>query len=291
LRDRLALSAARERAAAAEADVAGRWLAAVVDSTSDAVVAEDLDGTLRSWNAGATRLFGYTPAEVIGRPVMMLVPPELRDEEAAILERLRRGEQVAQLETVRVRRDGSRLHVSLSISPIRDATGRIVGAAKIVRDITERMRAERALAERADYLARSNAELDQFAYVTSHDLRAPLRGIANLAEWIEKDLAKELGGTVPARVREHLAKLRGRVARMDGLIDGILQYSRAGRARERPERVDVGALVAETVELLAPPPGARVEASTSKGPQKSSTSTSSNTSTAALSMAPPPERR
>jgi PAS domain S-box-containing protein len=109
------------------------------------------------------------------------------------------------------------------------------------------------LARSARALERSNRDLDQFAYITSHDLKAPLRGIVNLADWIEEDL----GGEVTATVREHLRLLRGRVTRMDGLIDGILEYSRAGRAVAF-ESVDTAALVAEAIDLLAPPPDARI---------------------------------
>lgn len=98
-------------------------------------------------------------------------------------------------------------------------------------------------------LERSNNELDQFAYIASHDLKAPLRGIANLTEWIEEDL----GDRVSGETREHMRLLKGRVNRMEGLIDGILAYSRAGRVKEKPEEVDVGILLTESIELLAPP--------------------------------------
>jgi signal transduction histidine kinase len=111
-------------------------------------------------------------------------------------------------------------------------------------------------AQRAiDALERSNKELDQFAYITSHDLKAPLRGIASLAEWIEEDAGPQL----PGEARRHLELLRGRVRRMEGLIQGILELSRAGRVRVQPELVDVGALLAEVVDLIQPVPPARVE--------------------------------
>lgn len=113
---------------------------------------------------------------------------------------------------------------------------------------------ERALQEVVEALGRSNRELDQFAYVASHDLKAPLRGIANLSQWIEEDLEGQMTG----ETREQMALLRGRVHRLEALIDGILHYSRAGRARSKKESVDVGALLAEIVELLAPPEGAIV---------------------------------
>jgi PAS domain S-box-containing protein len=120
-------------------------LAAIVDSSQDAIVSKTLDGVIQSWNAGAERLFGYSAAEAIGKSITLVIPPELRDEEKTILERLRRGERVAHFDTERVRKDGQRVHISLTISPIRDASGRIVGASKVARDITERKQTEERL--------------------------------------------------------------------------------------------------------------------------------------------------
>ncbi|MGH6926436.1 MAG: PAS domain S-box protein [Propylenella sp.] len=124
------------------AEIDKQLLAAIVESSDDAIASKDLNGVITSWNAGAERLFGYSAAEAIGQPVMMLIPPDRRDEEARILERIRRGERVERYETVRERRDGSRVDVALTVSPIRDAGGKVVGASKIARDITERRRAD-----------------------------------------------------------------------------------------------------------------------------------------------------
>src|SRR5512135_312783 len=118
------------------------WLAAIVENSDDAIIGKTLDGIITWWNAGARRIFGYTAGEAVGRPIAMLLPADRRGEEAAILERLRRGERVAHYESVRVTKDGRHIDVSLSIAPIRDESGRIIGAGKIVRDITERTRAE-----------------------------------------------------------------------------------------------------------------------------------------------------
>ena len=121
------------------------YLATIIESSGDAIVGKDMDGVVISWNAGAQRLFGYTAAEAIGRPITFLIPPDRQDEEPAILERLRRGETVDHFESVRVTRDGRSIGVSLTISPIKDRSGRIIGISKIARDITERMAAEGAL--------------------------------------------------------------------------------------------------------------------------------------------------
>lgn len=128
-----------------QVDEASLWLAAIVDSSDDAIVSKDLDGIITSWNAGAQRLFGYTARETIGRPVTMLMPEHRKEEETRLLERIRRGERVEHFETVRRRKDGSLVDVSLTVSPVKDATGKIVGASKIARDISERKWHEEAM--------------------------------------------------------------------------------------------------------------------------------------------------
>src|SRR5258708_29907867 len=120
------------------------WLAAIVESSDDAIIGKTLDSVIRSWNSGARRMFGYTADEAIGRPVLMLIPPELHGEEKEIVARLSRGERVDHYETVRIRKDGSRIEVSLSVSPISNDAGQIIGAAKIARDITEAHRLRHA---------------------------------------------------------------------------------------------------------------------------------------------------
>jgi PAS domain S-box-containing protein len=120
-------------------------LAAVVDSSDDAIVSKTLEGRIQSWNAAAERLFGYTAAEIIGKPIMIIVPPELQAEERQILERLKRGERVEHFETVRLTKDGRRVPISLTVSPVRDPQGVIIGASKIARDVSERHRSEREL--------------------------------------------------------------------------------------------------------------------------------------------------
>jgi PAS domain S-box-containing protein len=129
------------------AEQATALLGAIVDSSDDAIISKGLDGVITSWNKSAERLFGYTASEAIGQPILMLIPPDRLDEEPKIIERLKRGERVDHFETIRVRKDGSRLDISLTISPVKDADGRIVGASKVARDITERKRAEAALRE------------------------------------------------------------------------------------------------------------------------------------------------
>ena len=142
----LAVSAAMlmmARALRAKQD-AGAFAAAVIDSSDDAIVTKDLEGTIRSWNGGAERLFGYPPAEIVGRPITVLIPPEHQDEEREILQRIRRGERIEHFETVRLTKGGRRVEVSLTVSPVRDRFGAIIGASKAARDISDRKCAEGA---------------------------------------------------------------------------------------------------------------------------------------------------
>src|SRR6185295_4703897 len=115
-------------------------LAAIVSSSDDAIISKTLDGTITSWNAGAERIFGYKPEEIVGQNILRLIPTELRHEEKEIVGRLSRGERIEHYETVRVAKDGRRVDISLTVSPMRDASGSVVGASKVARDVTERKR-------------------------------------------------------------------------------------------------------------------------------------------------------
>jgi PAS domain S-box-containing protein len=137
------------------------WLAAIVNSSDDAIIGKTLDGTIRSWNAGAIRIFGYTADEIVGRSIYTLIPPERQHEEPEIVARLATGERVDHFETVRVRKDGTRVDISLSVSPIRDRNGRIVGAAKVARDVSDANRLRRAERALLDNLQELTTELEQ----------------------------------------------------------------------------------------------------------------------------------
>ena len=147
----------------------GGLLAAIIESSDDAIVSKDLSGNITSWNPGAERIFGYSAEEVVGRPVTILMPEDRQDEEPSILERIRRGERVAHYETVRRRKDGSLVDISLTVSPIRDAEGRIVGASKIARDISERRRAEERLRRSEEQYGRLTSLLPVGVYTCEAD--------------------------------------------------------------------------------------------------------------------------
>src|SRR5258708_2425838 len=138
-------------------------LAAIVESSDDAIVSKTLDGRILSWNAGASRIFGYTAEEVIGRPITIIIPPELHEEEQRILEQVRGGQRIEHFDTIRIAKDGRRVFISLTVSPVRDSRGVIIGASKVARDVSERKHAEQALfeserrlASEADALAKLN---------------------------------------------------------------------------------------------------------------------------------------
>ena len=220
-------------------------LAAIVESSDDAILSKDLDGIIQTWNAGAQRLFGYRAEEVIGQPITLLLPPERVEEEEQILDRVLHGQPVEHLETVRLTKDGRRLDVSVTVSPVKDRDGRIIGVSKIIRDITERKRAEEALQRTAEDLARSNKDLEQFAYVASHDLREPLRMVTGFMSLL-KDRCQ---GKLDAKADEYIFFASDAASRMQGLIDDLLVYSRAGRGA-MTERTDVAALLDKVLKSL-----------------------------------------
>jgi len=153
-----------------KADDVGRLqLAAIIESSDDAIISKTLEGVITSWNPGAERMFGYQAHEVVGKPLLILFPPDRVDEEQEILTRIRRGERMEHFETARVRKDGSRIEVSVTISPIKDAHGRIVGASKIARDITEQKLSEQRLLDTVREMQDIRAALDEHSIVAITD--------------------------------------------------------------------------------------------------------------------------
>ena len=237
----------RRRAEEVRAD-----LAAIVDSTGDAIITETVDGTILTWNPGAERMYGYSAEEVQGRSISILVPPEQEDETLRILAGLTPDMHVTGHETVRRRKDGRVIEVSLSISPIKDPSGQVVAASVIARDITEKRRAEAALRE-------ANEELETFAYSVSHDLRAPLRGIRGLAQALSEDYGARLGPTG----EDYLQRLSTAAAQMDTLTANLLIYSRMSLGDLPMSMVDLDRVAAGALGELEPEireRGARVSA-------------------------------
>jgi PAS domain S-box-containing protein len=242
------------------------WLAAIIHSSDDAIISKNLEGIVSSWNDGAQRIFGYTADEMIGQPIVRLIPPDRLGEEPAILERLKRGERVDHFETKRICKDGRVLDISLTISPIRNIHGEVIGASKIARNITDQREAERIIAEgkerfRAELestvqertrelaeinnrLAKSNYELEQFAYIASHDLQEPLRKIHIFSELLEQALNNN---AEPAALLAHLNKIRHASVRMSRLIKDVLEYSRLSRNELVHASVDLNEVMREVL--------------------------------------------
>jgi light-regulated signal transduction histidine kinase (bacteriophytochrome) len=189
--------------------------------------------------------------------------PDLAKERLAALDRVyQTGEPVTfkeVTETVSTDAGTEQRFFNVIIQPLKNDTHTVYGLMQHAVDVTDQVRTQQELADLALALERSNRELDSFAYAASHDLRAPLRGIGNLAQWIEEDLLAN--GQLKGETQEMLELMRLRMHRMEGLIEGLLQYSRAGRTHQEPEPVDVAHLVQEVVDLLSPPEGATIRIS------------------------------
>jgi len=230
------LRAAEERAEHSQA-----FLAAIIESSDDAIVSKSLDGRIKSWNRGAERLFGYSADEVIGKSIMIIIPPELQYQEHEILARIVKGERMEHFETVRVAKDGHRIDVSLTISPILDRQGRVIGASKSSRDISDRKRAEEALRT-------ADRRKDEFLAMLGHELRNPLAPIRNVTEM----LRRTGGGDA---VREPLyAMLERQVQQMTRLLDDLLDVSRItqGKIKFQHEMIDFQVAIARAVEASGP---------------------------------------
>jgi PAS domain S-box-containing protein len=221
-------------------------LAALVDSSDDAIVGKDLVGIITSWNHGAERIFGYTAAEAVGQPVMMLIPPGLQDEETRIVDQLKEGRRVDSFDTVRRRKDGREIDVSVTISPIRDPAGNVIGASKVARDITQRKRAEEEVAQARDRAEGASRELEAFSYSVAHDLRAPLRGMNGFAQ----ALLEEYGPKLDEEARDYLNEIHSNALRMAALIDALLSLSRVTRSELKPEWIDLSEVAERTVHRL-----------------------------------------
>ena len=192
--------------------------------------------------------------DVRGRPVREAFPNAPRERIEALDRAYATGKPYhgsGVAETVRTENGDEERFLNITVQPLKDEQGIVYGLMQHAVDVTEQVKTKQELADLAFALERSNKELDSFAYAASHDLRAPLRGIANLAQWIEEDILAIEG--LKTDTRDMLELMRVRMHRMEGLIEGLLQYSRAGRVHQEPERVDVGELVRESVDLLSPP--------------------------------------
>jgi PAS domain S-box-containing protein len=218
-------------------------LAAIVASSDDAIISKDLNGVVLTWNRSAERMFGYTAEEAIGQSITLIIPPDRLPEEAEVLRRVRAGLTVEHFETVRQRKDGTPIHISLTVSPVRGPGGEIIGASKIARDITEQ-RTLRAAAEDASQMK------DEFLAVLSHELRTPLNTVLGYARMLKRD-EKKMTEEVRARALDALERNADVLTR---LVNDVLDTSRivTGRLRLTLDRCPVERFVDEAIETVSP---------------------------------------
>ncbi|NTU43621.1 MAG: PAS domain S-box protein [Nitrospirales bacterium] len=232
-------------------------LASIVHSSDDAIIGKNMEGIIESWNSGAEHIYGYTEEEVKGRHISILLPDRSSDETADILKRVQRDEKVEQYETLRRRKDGSLITVSLTVSPIRDAAGVIAGASIIARDITERKVMEEKIRKYMTSLERSNKELEQFAYVASHDLQEPLRRIISFTDL----LAQKYSGQLDEKADTYIRFIVSGAMRMSTLINDLLTYSRVttkGKELSPTDMTEVISMVMKDMSLSIEESGASI---------------------------------
>jgi PAS domain S-box-containing protein len=246
---------ARDISERRRAEIAQARLAAIVASSDDVIVSKTLDGIITSWNPTAERVFGWTATEAIGQHITLIIPPERRPEEDDVLARIRRGERVDHFETVRVTKDGRRIDLSITVSPLRDGTGRVVGASKIARDISDRRRleeerasllaSERAARQHAEALSRAK---DELLATVSHELRTPLNSIFGWARMLQSAEMDEA-----ARTRAISSIIRN-VSSLGRLVEDLLDLSRivTGRMRLDFQAVDLMTVVEAAMDTVRP---------------------------------------
>jgi PAS domain S-box-containing protein len=230
------------------AELAALQLVAIVESSDDAIISKTLDGTIVSWNAGAARLYQYAADEVIGRPIGILVPPDQPDELPRIMTCLRRGERIEHYETQRIRKDGTRVHVSVTISPVRNATGDIIGASAIARDISERRHLEEERARLLREAEDTSRTKDEFLAMVSHELRTPLNAVAG---WLHVLRAKR---DDPVLVERALDTVGRNTRLLTKIVDDLLDVSRfvAGKITMDWQPVDIPPVVETVLDAMRP---------------------------------------
>ncbi len=205
--------------------------AAIIDSSDDAIISKAVDGTITSWNHGAQRLYGYTPKEIIGKPVSVLMPPEKKDDLPYIMEQLYEGNKVEHYETKRITKDGRIIDVSVTVSPIKDTHGNIIGVSKIARDITERMEMER--------------RREEFVSTASHELKTPLTSQKVFGELLEQRIEQK----GYEELKPFITKINKQTDKLARLIEDLLDLSRVnlGKLKMDRRRFDYSELVREIV--------------------------------------------
>jgi PAS domain S-box-containing protein len=222
-------------------------LAAIVDSSDDAIVSKDLNGVVTSWNAAARTMFGYTADEIVGKSIRTIIPQDRQAEEDEVLRRIRLGESVDHFETVRQRKDGSLVPISLSVSPIRDRNGKVIGISKIARDISERKQAEAETERAYEQLQTANRLKDEFLATLSHELRTPLNAVLGYARMLRS------GAVSADRVPLALEVMERNATSLTQIVEDVLDVSRiiSGKVRLNVQTVDLPTVLNHAVETVA----------------------------------------
>ena len=228
--------------------ITARLLAAIVESSDDAIISKSLEGIIQSWNAAAERLFGYTAEEAVGQHISLVIPPDRIAEEDQIIASLKAGKRIDHFETERVRKDGGRIIVSLTISPIKDEAGNVVGASKIVRDVTDRMRMMNDLQRLAANLSVADQRKNEFLATLAHELRNPLAPMSNMLEVVKR------AGDDEKVLKQAHETFERQLNQMVRLVDDLLDVNRIthDRLELRRSEVELSSVIQQAVEVARP---------------------------------------
>ncbi len=234
-------------------DRAAHRLAAIIESSDDAIVSKDLNGVITSWNQGAERLFGYTAAEVVGESITIIIPADRLHEEREVLTRIRAGKKVDHFETLRRHKDGTLVPISLSVSPIRDGDGTVVGASKIARDISYRLEAEAERARLHKAVREASQLKDEFLATLSHELRTPLNAILGYARMLRA------GQIEVAKEDRAIEVIERNATSLAQIVEDVLDVSRitAGKVILNLQPTDPAEIITNSILSVAPAADAR----------------------------------
>lgn len=221
-------------------------LSAIVEFSADAIISKTFEGVIQTWNRGAERIFGYTAAEAMGKPINLIIPADRQDEEVKILERLRAGEHIETFETIRRRKDGVEIPVSVTISPVRSEDGTLIGASKIARDITHQKQIEAELRKAKAAAEDASKAKNLFISILSHELRTPLTPALAILSSLETE------PDLPAEAKEQIKMVRRNIETEAGLVDDLLDLTRVSRGQVTLhfEAVDTHDLLRQTLTSL-----------------------------------------
>ncbi len=221
-------------------------LAAIVDSSDDTILSKTLDGIITSWNKAAEKMFGYSEQEIIGQHISIIIPQERLQEENFLIGEVSKGNKVDHFHTVRQAKDGRQVPISLTVSPIVDDTGKIIGASKIARDITEQLNIEKEKARLFKQVKELNDKKDEFIGLASHELKTPLTSISGYLQLLSTMITDE-------KAQRFVSKTRLQVKKLSALVSDLLDVSKmeAGKLRFAVERFDIRQVLVDVIELFS----------------------------------------